>query len=151
MTDSDRTVVASLTQLIQEVTVRLVGITYYKVSGEINGELATDSLEIGELVPTYLLKMFVGDTEIGVRLKLSLKGEVGEIEVDLAANYVTPMPVTVPEAVTLEFANEVGIMALIPFIRETVFSISQRVFGSAVVLPVFQRGDISFTVTDASD
>ena len=143
-------VVTSLAELVQEITVELVGITFYKASAEISGDYVSDDPQIGDLEPKFALKLIAENDEIGVRLNLTLKGEIGTVEVDVAANYETPFPVEVPEEVSVEFANEVGIMVLLPYVRETVWSLTQRVFGTAMVMPVFQRGQVSFSPADRS-
>lgn len=147
MTESanETRVVTSIEELVRDVTVELLGITFYKVSAELSSELDSDDPVVEDLTPTYGLKLLAEGTEIGVRLSLHLEGSIGTVEIDAAVNYVTPFPVAIPEAIRLEFANEVGIMALLPFVRETVWSITQRVFGSAVVMPLIQRGELSFT------
>lgn len=136
--------------MVQDVTVDLVGITYYRVSAELDDGLSSDDSDMGELVPTYGLKLLSDGDEIGVRLSLTLKGDIGRVEVDIAANYTTPFPIELTEDVRLSFANEVGIMTLIPYVRETVWALTQRVFGTAIVMPVLQRGELSFT-RDGSD
>lgn len=142
-------IISSLKELVQDVTVNLVGITYYKVSAELEDGVDADNPNVGEMVPTYGLKLLSKGNEIGVRISLMLAGDIGHVAVDLAANYQTPMAVVLPEPVRLEFANEVGIMALIPYLRETVWSLSQRVFGQAIVMPVIQRGGLAFTADEA--
>ena len=141
--------ISSLEELVQEVTVSLVGITYYKVSAELADDVDADDPSTGEMVPTYGLKLLSEGNEIGVRLSLVLAGDIGQITVDLAANYETPFAVSLADPVRLDFANEVGIMALIPYVRETVWSLSQRVFGKAIVMPVIQRGGLSFSIDEA--
>ena len=143
--------VTSLAELVQDVTVKLNGVTFYKVAAEISPDIEVENPDIGELIPTYSLRLLHEGDEIGARLALHLDSDIGQVDIDIAANYVTPQPIVLSREIHLEFANEVAIMALIPFVREAVWSMTQRVFGQAVVMPVMQRGEISFTPEMKSD
>lgn len=52
-----------------------------------------------------------------------------------------------PSKRTLQiFCNEVAIMTVFPYLREGMSSITTRVFGEAIYLPVAERGTISVDV-----
>lgn len=53
-------------------------------------------------------------------------------------------PREIPEDVRLEFANLVGIMALLPFMREAVADMTRKVVGHPVIMPMIKTGDIRF-------
>jgi len=145
MTEDVSRLVNSVAELLQDVTVNLEGLTFYKVAAELRDDIEVDDPEIGDVLPSYSLRLLHEGSEIGVRLAVHLTTDIGEVAIDVAANYVTPVPIDLPSAVHLEFANDVAIMALIPYVRESVWSITQRVFGQALVMPVMQRGEIAFT------
>lgn len=87
---------------------------------------------------------FAGDDRFGVRLVLKLLPFKGEISVSVAGEYViTEGGAPDPHAV-LGFGNEIAIMSLLPYAREAVSTLSTRVFGKPVLLPVIRRGDIGF-------
>ena len=53
-----------------------------------------------------------------------------------------------PQRAVELFANEVAVMTSFPYLREGIASIPSKVFGTPVTLPIAQRGQIGFDVTD---
>ena len=53
------------------------------------------------------------------------------------------------EETVIGFINEVAVMAMLPYVRQGVADMSQRVFEAAVLMPAFPRGAISFNLKDA--
>lgn len=82
----------------------------------------------------------------GVRAKAELHLPIGEATVCVAASYrLTSGPEPSERAIEL-FANEVAIMAMFPYIREGISSVTSKVFGAPITLPVAQRGQLGFDV-----
>lgn len=54
-------------------------------------------------------------------------------------------PVTIPEAINVEFAERVAFMAIYPFIREHVFGIATRLKHPAPVLGLVRQGGFKLT------
>ncbi|MFH5879101.1 hypothetical protein [Arthrobacter sp. NA-172] len=54
-----------------------------------------------------------------------------------------------PERVVELFAKEVAVITLFPYLREALATITPKVFGTPITLPVAQRGQIGFEVTPA--
>lgn len=50
----------------------------------------------------------------------------------------------------LEFANEVGVMVLLPYIRQAVGNLTLQVFGSSLLMPVIERGKLRFSSEGSS-
>lgn len=140
--------VESAAQLVRDVGVKIEGVAFRKLSAELRDDLDEGNLEIGEIVPTYGLKTRADGDAITIRLSTHLTCDVGDIDVDVAVSYRTPRPIKISTEATLEFANEVGIMTLIPYVREAISTLSQRCFGEAILMPIFQRGELSFTSDD---
>ena len=46
------------------------------------------------------------------------------------------------------YANEVAVMALVPYARQAVADVTLRVFEASVLMPSFQRGELRFGVAD---
>jgi len=46
-----------------------------------------------------------------------------------------------------EFVNGVALMHLIPYTRQLIADMTQRVFGNALLMPILQRGELQFEVT----
>lgn len=57
----------------------------------------------------------------------------------------------IPEDVALEFANLVGVMAVLPYLREAVHRITDQVFGSRVLVPMIRAGELRFTDNEKVD
>lgn len=49
------------------------------------------------------------------------------------------------EKLVERFGTEVGIMAVFPFLRELVATTTAKMFGNQLLLPVIERGEISFS------
>lgn len=142
--------VSSASELLQ-VGVSIEGITYYQLQAELyelSDEGQTALQASTEITPSYALKLRHEGNELDVRLATTLEVGIGKVVVDAIVNYVTAEPVVMSEEVRLEFANEVGIMALLPFVRQAIADLSQRVFGQVVLMPVLKRGDLSFSPAD---
>lgn len=82
-----------------------------------------------------------------VRLQTEIESDPGIIRAILAAEYEldTFKPRDLNEDVMLEFVNKVAVMTLLPYVRQTVADISQRVFTYPLTMPLFKAGKISFT------
>lgn len=141
--------VTSAAELLQEIGVDIESVQFYKLSAEVDETVEhVDSDQIS-IEPSYNLLVRSEGDEIGVRLLTRLKLDIGTVEVDAAVNYRAAEPVEMEETVRLDFANNVGIMALLPFVRQAVADLTQRVFGETVIMPIIQRGELAFTVEDA--
>lgn len=87
-----------------------------------------------------------------VRLATVIESSAGRIVSEVAVEYSVDgfTMDSVSERVLLEFANNVAIMTAIPFVRQSIADITLRVFGSPLLMPVMQRGDLEFDETDAA-
>lgn len=89
------------------------------------------------------------DDGFGVRIVGNVTVPAGEVRVTAAVEY-SLLEGDQPSQRAVElFANEVAVMTLFPYLREGIASISSKVFGTPVTLPVAQRGQIGFDVSDA--
>lgn len=79
-----------------------------------------------------------------IRLRCDVVSAGGEVTVDAGAIYDLDSPREVHEDLMVDFAEEVGAMALLPYIRERVHSLSMHL-GFPVVLPTIQRGQLRFS------
>ena len=46
------------------------------------------------------------------------------------------------------FANEVGVMTVMPYLREAISTITTKVFGAPIHLPLAERGEIALVLDD---
>jgi preprotein translocase subunit SecB len=107
-----------------------------------------------EIEPEFNLQ-FGRDDDAGrfrVRLKTLIESDPGKILVDAAAEYtVEGVDVaTIPEDLMLEFANQVAVFAIIPYLRQAVADMTQRVFGVPLTMPMYRRGELVFTAKPSS-
>ena len=82
-----------------------------------------------------------------VRIKTQIQSEPGKIVVDAAAEYaVEELDIgLISEDLLLEFANKVAIFAIIPYLRQGVADMTQRVFGVPLTMPMYRRGELEFS------
>lgn len=85
-----------------------------------------------------------------IRVQIKIDAEPGSVLVDGAVEYAVDGIDTsaISGEVLLEFANKVGIFTLIPYLRQGISDITQRVFGSPLVMPVYRQGDFEFGPED---
>lgn len=143
----DFRVIKDIQDLIDSV--EMSDIQFYEVSARKNE--AVDESDDKEIDPTFLLQIGHPVDGIGIRLAIEVSVSRGTIRVDVGVIYATKKKddhISVPEDIGLDFANRVGVLALIPFIRECVSNTSLRVFGKPVNLPLFRAGQLMFQSSD---
>lgn len=91
---------------------------------------------------------------LGINLRCELEPEGAKVAVEVVAEYTlneeSAGEFELDENLVTHFANEVGVMALLPFVRQAVADLTQRVMGGALLMPVMQRGDLTFNVPPPS-
>lgn len=130
--------------------VDLDSLTFVDLSArrELDGAISVD----GDIEPRYTLKAERSDDLQRFRLVLTIEISVaaGDIVASVCAEHtVRGEPSEAPsQRLVVEYANEVGIMAMIPYLRQAIADLTQRVFGSVLLMPVLARGAISFPLPD---
>lgn len=99
-----------------------------------------------EDVFAFALKLAQNDdhSQLIVRLRTNVDSLLHETTVEVGAIYALDPPSEIPEEIRLEFANLVGIMTVLPFVRETVADVTRRVVGRSVIMPMIKAGDLRF-------
>lgn len=87
--------------------------------------------------------MRLKESEFGIRLTGTADFPQGQATVSVAGEYEAEDGFVVDERSVRHFANEVGVMTVLPFLREGVATITAKVFGSPVHLPIIPRGEIT--------
>lgn len=126
-----------------EVGFDLDHIQFFKLSAEMD-ETAGPSDALEEPDPSYSLKFFSDDELLGVRVATKVNLGVGTAIVDVAAHYRVHEPVNISQEGLLDFANRIAVLALVPYIRQAVADLTQRVFGSPALMPVIRQGELTF-------
>ncbi|ALD14429.1 hypothetical protein ITJ44_15570 [Clavibacter sp. VKM Ac-2873] len=88
------------------------------------------------------------DGSFGVRLIAHVTIPVGKITVSMAGEYSIADEYSPSTRTVQQFCNEVAIMSLFPYLREAVSTVSGRVFGKPLYLPMVDRGEITLDVQD---
>lgn len=84
---------------------------------------------------------------IQYELKMELETLNGKIRIVVDGSYRIPIAQgrSISVALAVEYANHVALMTLLPYLRQALSDMSARVFKNQILMPVFQRGDISFS------
>ncbi len=131
---------SAVRDLIQRSSLK--AIEYHEVSARLTGSRTQDGP--ADAKANINAQHRLDDEEFGIRLIGNITTEFGEVNVIVAVTYAYDGDLE-PRTV-LNFGNEVGIMTVFPYLREAISSITAKVFGEAILLPVLGRGAISFDV-----
>lgn len=122
-----------------------LSIEYYEIVAKRSG--GDDEVNEGEEItasPDFTLSINRRENDLVIRLKVEFETQVGLIAVEAGAAYELPSQYVVPSSVAFEFANKVGILALVPYLREAVHNITLKVFGNGLVMPILRAGELEF-------
>ncbi|WP_374009891.1 hypothetical protein [Leifsonia sp. LS-T14] len=118
-----------------------------------NTEVESDPDE--EIEPSHVLILASKDDGKGfqVRLRTDIETREAEIVADLAVRFgLTELSAKdISEEVMLDFVNKVALMALLPYVRQSIADLTQRVFGSPLLMPLMKRGDLTFSPSDVTE
>ncbi len=133
-------------QLLQYV--ELDGIETYEVRSRlVSREASEEEFEEGYQIKAGI--RFEPDL-VRTRFTLTFDATTAEFVVDMAVRYRLETNVTVPQAVAVEFAERVGVMAAWPFLREHIFALATRLGVPVPVLGLLRQGDFSLTPDEPS-
>lgn len=99
--------------------------------------------------PEFTLE--IGRGQNGDRFRIRIRTEIeatpGAITVDAAAEYaLADLSLSdIPNEVMLDFVNRVAIFAVIPYLRQGIADMTQRVFGTPITMPMYRAGELFFT------
>lgn len=90
----------------------------------------------------------IDETSFGVRLTAHVVVAGGEATASVAGEYELLEGFRPSAKALRNFANEVAVMAVYPYLREAIASVTLKVLGAPVHLPIVQRGVISVADDD---
>ena len=97
---------------------------------------------------TITVEQRTGVDDFGVRLIATVIAPGGEASATVAGNYeLQPGSGLSVRALRL-FANEVAVMTVFPHLREAIATITAKVFGAPIMLPLIERGQIALELED---
>lgn len=140
-------VVASIRELIDRCTLRQI--EYHEISASLSGE-KYDPSEPPELNMELRVQHRCDGEDFGIRLAAEITSIAGTVTAKVAAVYDYEGEAPTQRAL-FGFGNEVGVMTVFPFLRETVHSLSMKVFAFPILLAPINRGDIGFDLDQATD
>ncbi|MGO3072189.1 MAG: hypothetical protein ACTIID_11625 [Brevibacterium linens] len=89
-----------------------------------------------------------GPGGFGVRLIATAEVAIGEAVVSVAGEYSMSEGADPSSRTIKQFVNEVAVMTVLPYLREGMTTITAKVFGKALYIPIIPRGDIAVELDD---
>ncbi len=134
---------------------QLERINFLELSARRHDDVTTpqDADEASAVRPTYALTVQSNDEppRFRLRLRTSIELPAGAVDVEVAAEYTVngfgEGELTQP--LIVEYANHVGVMALLPYVRHAIADLTLRVFGDSLLMPVMARGALEFAAPEA--
>lgn len=128
--------------------VELTGIKTYEMRGRlIDPELDTSDAS-GESMQVMAR---AEDNMIEARLRFEKQTDDAVLLADVSALYKLSEPVDIPEAVLHDFLERVGVMAVFPFIRESVITTASRLGVEIPVLGLLRSGAFKIGIDQQGD
>jgi hypothetical protein len=141
----------SLEQLVEGAEIE--EISFFEISAIRNDSPTEASGGDDDVFPSYQLDTGTKDDGAGFRVRIRTEIDValGRIVTDLAVTYLTPSldANEVGPGTLLDFVNNVSVMTLVPYNRQAIADISQRIFGATLTMPMIKRGELEFHLSDA--
>lgn len=145
----DSTEPLTVVELLRKV--QLLGIQQIELAASRGtGDMADNT----QAEPTYGLQISGRDDDKAFRVGLRAEIQVGNgsilsnIEAEYELSTVTYSSII--EQTKIDFANDVAVMAIVPYTRQAIADISARVFGAALLMPIIQRGQLVFSLPDTA-
>lgn len=138
--------VTDVHQLVEATS--LLGINVFQLSATRRLDVApTDDFAVD---PRYTITADFRDDGSGFRVRLltEIETPIGPIACGVLAEYEHPDARLGPESSEAfnEYVNGVALMHIIPFVRQSIADLTLRVFGSPLLMPILQRGQMQFTL-----
>lgn len=135
-----------LQSLVEDV--QIGSVTFFEIGAiRSDGDNLVDPAS-DEVSPSYNLQTAHRDDDKGfrVRVRTEVDSSIGKIVVDVSVDFELESLIAsqIKEPTMIDFVNGVAIMVLLPYIRQSIADISQRVFGAALTMPIFKRGEVEF-------
>ncbi|GEM_PF-1088817 len=117
--------------------VELTGIRSYALAGR-----RADADEASaEVAPEVAIRL--SPTQMEVRMRVEVSTSAAVLEADMAAVYDLTTPANLWAHVVYEFVERVAVMAIYPFVRESVFATASRMGVAPPVLGMMRAGEFS--------
>jgi hypothetical protein len=121
----------------------LKAVEYHELSARWTG--SREGSESDEANVELSLERRLDGGTFGFRMTGDVTTDYGEVRSVVAATYEYEGELPDLRGL-LAFGNEVAIMTLFPYFRESISSITSRVFGDSILLPVFNLDEVQVEV-----
>lgn len=140
-------VVSDVVQLVEAA--HLEAIEVYML--EAHRTLGVDPSEAKEVAPEYTLFVDFSDDGAGFRIRFETRIDVGlgDLACGVLASYThdgVRLGAGSGEALS-SFVNNVALMHVLPYVRQTIADLTTRTFGAPLLMPIIQRGELEFEMT----
>lgn len=138
--------------------VDLESISFLELSAKRADEEATQSLvdneESYDVQPDFTLQFArdIDQQKFRIRIKTVIQAQPGTVVIDAAAEYsLSNLELEdITEELMLEFANRVALMSIVPYLRQGLADMTQRVFGVPLTMPLYRAGELQFSAASGS-
>lgn len=83
------------------------------------------------------------DTEIEVRMRMQLESAAARLVADIGISYSLTKPIAPSESALKEFVERVAVMALFPYVRESLHTSAARLGVDPPVLGIIRAGELT--------
>lgn len=132
-------VITDVVELLSYVD--LTDIAHYEVSGVRRQSDPEEGFEPGVRDPQVMVRNQDGKLE--TRVRLAVETNEARLVADIAAIYALTEPLELPDDVTSEFLERVGIMAVYPYLRAAIHGSAAQIGVDAPVLGLLRSGSIA--------
>lgn len=140
-------VVEAIRELMDRCSLKQI--EYHEIAARLSG-VPFDPTEPPELNMELRVQHRCDAEDFGIRLAAEITSAAGTINATVAAVYDYEGDVPTRRAL-FGFGNEVAVMTVFPFLRETVHTLSMKVFAFPILLAPITRGDVGFDLDEATD
>lgn len=145
-TRPDQHEVSAIQSLIERS--RLQDVDFHEVSARKTPENKQNNPDEDNVEVSMRLHHHVGDRAFGILFSVRLVLFKGEMDVAVAAEYVVEDDEPIDSHIVKAFGNEVAVMVLFPYVRETVSTLSTKVWEKPFILPTLERGFVGFDLDE---
>lgn len=142
----------SQTLLDLNAIAELVNVEFEELHARRTGRRDPDEDTPINVAPEYTLNVETRDDGPGFRISLRIFVQlgIGEVRVAAVAHYdAEGFAGELTPPLLVEYANEVAIMTLLPYLRHAISDLTQRVFGPPLLMPIVRRGEVTFDAADS--
>lgn len=145
-TKSNEVEFEAVKDLIRRAT--LQEIDFHEVSARKTGESRQDEPNEDNVDVSMHLQHHVDGNSFGILFSVKLLMFRGEVDVAAAAEYTVDDAEPIDPHTVKAFGNEVAVMTLLPYVRETISTLTTKMWTRPFLLPTLERGFVGFDLDE---